>query len=193
MTASGSPFSERSFLLARLLLEPVYREDEALWRVLVAEREHVERYFRQIGQEVVIDDVEGYGFIRQVEPEGGDRVPRVSRRQPLGYTATLLLVCLREELARFDAAPDSSTRLVLTRQQLRELVGQFLRETNNQVRDLRVVDTAIRRVEELGFLRHFGASESDTFEVMRILKARIGPAELEEITRRLKAPGDQNE
>ena len=193
MTTLDSQFTERSFLLARLLLEPLYREDEGLWHVLVVERDQVERYFRQVGQELVVDDAEGYAFIRQIESEGGDRVPRVSRRQPLGYTATLLLVCLREELARFDAAPESSTRLVLTRQQLRELVGQFLRETNNQVRDIRVVDAAIRRVDELGFIRHFGVSDSDAFEVMRILKARIGPAELEDIKRRLVGQGDSSE
>lgn len=193
MTTPDTAFTERSFVLARLLLEPVYREDEALWNVLRAERDQVERYFRQIGQEVIVDENEGYAFIRQVEPEGGERVPRVGRRQPLGYTATLLLVCLREALARFDAAPDTSTRLVLTRQQLRELVGQFLRETNNQVRDQRTVDGAIRRVEELGFLRRFGSSDSDTYEVMRILKARIGPAELEEVKRRLAAQVDRDE
>lgn len=193
VTAADTAFPDRSFLLARLLLEPLYREDDALWHVLLAERDHVERYFRQIGQDVVIDDSEGYAFIRQIESEGGDRVPRVSRRQPLGYTATLLLVCLREELARFDAAQDSSTRLVLTRPQLRELVGQFLRETNNQVRDARALDAAIRRAEELGILRRFGTSESDTFEVMRILKARLGPGELEDIKRRLATKGIDDE
>jgi hypothetical protein len=92
---------------------------------------------------------------------------------------------LREELARFDAAAGDSTRLVLTRQQLRELVSQFVRETNNQIRDVRTIDTAMRRLEELAFLRAFGPPEAETFEVMRILKARFGPAELEEVRSRL--------
>jgi hypothetical protein len=180
-----STFPEKSFVLARLLLEPVYREDGALWDALCSERDAISRYFRQIGQEVVVDEGEGYAFLRQIEAEGGERIPRVGRRQPLGYTATLLLVCLREELARFDARPEDSTRLVRTRLQLRELVGQFLPETNNQVRDLRAIDSAIRRLEELGFLRVFGTVEADTFEVMRILKARFGPAELQEVKDRL--------
>ncbi len=174
-------FADRSFVLARLLLGPIYREDGVLWNALRAEREEVIRYFRQIGQEVVIDEAEGYAFLRQIESEGGERVPRIARRQPLSYTATLLLVCLREELARFDASTPDSTRLVLTRQQLRELVGQFLRDTNNQVRDIRLIDAAIGRTEELGFLRKFGSSEADTFEVMRILKARFGPGEVEQV------------
>ena len=112
-------------------------------------------------------------------------MPRIGRRQALGYTATLLLVCLREELARFDAAPGDSTRLVLTKPQLRELVLQFVRESNNQIRDMRTVDSAIRRIEELGFVRTVGTAESDTFEVMRILKARFGPPELETVKERL--------
>lgn len=183
--AADTPFSERSFVLARLLLEPIYREDGPMWEVLRAERDSIAHYFRQVGQEVVIDEAEGYAFLRQIELGGGERIPRVGRRQPLGYTATLLLVCLREELARFDAAPEDSTRLVRTRQQLRELVAQFLRETNNQVRDLRTIDAAIHRAEELGFLRPFGSSEAETFEIMHILKARFGPGELQEVKDRL--------
>jgi hypothetical protein len=181
----SSPFSERSFVLARLLLAPIYREDGSLWETVRAERDAIAHYFRQIGQEVAIDEAEGYAFLRQIELGGGEVVPRVGRRQPLGYTATLLLVCLREELARFEAAPDDSTRLVLTRQQVRELVGQFLRESNNQIRDIRKIDNAIRRVEELGFLRTFGPPEAETFEIMRILKARFGPSELQSVRGRL--------
>jgi phosphoglycolate phosphatase-like HAD superfamily hydrolase len=178
-------FSPKSFVLARLLVQPIYREDGSIWDTLRAERESIIHYFRQIGQDVVIDEAEGYAFLRQIEAEGGETLPRVGRRQSLGYTATVLLVCLREELARFDAAPGDSTRLVLARQQLRELVHQFRRETNDQTRDVRAIDGAIKRLEELSFLRPFGPVEADTFEVMRILKARFGASELQEVKERL--------
>lgn len=182
----GNPTSpERSLVLARLLLQPIYREEGTPWELLRAQREAVGHYFRQIGQEVVIDEAEGYAFLRQIETDGNDAVPRIGRRQSLGYTATLLLVCLREELARFEASPDDSTRLVRTRQELRDLVTQFIRETNNQIRDIRTIDAAIRRLEELGFLRGFGSPDSEQFEVMRILKARFGPSELESVKERL--------
>lgn len=178
-------FCQKSFVLARLLVQPIYREDGSIWDTLRAERDSVIHYFRQIGQDVVIDEAEGYAFLRQIEAEGGETLPRVGRRQSLGYTATVLLVCLREELARFDAAPGDSTRLVLTRQQLRELVHQFRRETNDQTRDVRTIDGAIKRLEELSFLRPFGPVEAETFEVMRILKARFGASELQEVKERL--------
>jgi Domain of unknown function (DUF4194) len=186
----NSDFGLRSFALAQLFVGPVYIEDIQVWETIRAERDYIARYFRQIGQALIIDEAEGYAFIRQIEPDGEERVPRIGRRQALGYTATVLLVCLREELASFDAAPGDSTRLVLTRQQLRALVLQFLRETNNQIRDMRTVDGAIRRVEELGFLRTIGTAESDTLEVMRILKARFGPSELESVKERLIRHGE---
>jgi Domain of unknown function (DUF4194) len=186
----NSDFGPRSFALAQLFVAPVYIEDTQVWETVRAERDYIARYFRQIGQDLIIDEAEGYAFIRQIESDGEERVPRIGRRQALGYTATILLVCLREELASFDAAPGDSTRLVLTRQQLRALVLQFLRETNNQIRDMRAVDSAIRRVEEFGFLRTIGTAESDTLEVMRILKARFGPSELESVKERLIRHGD---
>ncbi|MDB4913703.1 MAG: hypothetical protein JWM95_1347 [Gemmatimonadetes bacterium] len=178
-------FPERSFVLARLLLQPLYSEEGRLWDVLRDERESVAHYFRQIGQELVVDEDEGYAFLRQIEIEGDEPVPRIGRRQPLSYIATILMVCLREEYARFQLAPGNSTRLVLTRQELRELTGQFLKESHNQVRDLGRIETAIRRVETLGFLRQFGGAETDSYEVMRIIKARFGSAELEGVRTKL--------
>lgn len=186
----NSEFGPRTFALAQLFVGPVYAGDTQIWETIRGEREYLARYFRQIGQELVVDEAEGYAFIRQMEPDGEERVPRIGRRQVLGYAATVLLVCLREELARFDAAPGDSTRLVLTRQQLRDMVAQFIKESNNQIRDTRAMDNAIRRAEELGFLKTVGPAESDTLEVMRILKARFGPSELELVRERLIRHGE---
>jgi Domain of unknown function (DUF4194) len=155
-----------------------------LWDVLRAEREAIGHFFRQIGQDVVIDEGEGYAFLRQIEGEDDERVPRIGTSQPLSYPATVLLVCLREELARFDTMPALSTRLVLTRTQMRQLVTPFLRETNDETRDLRAVDSAIRRLEALKLLRAL-AGDVEAYEVMRILKARFGPGQLEEVKDRL--------
>ena len=75
---SDSAFPGRSFVLAHLLLDPIYREEGSMWETLRAERDAIAHYFRQIGQEVVIDEGEGYAFLRQIEPGGGERVPRGS-------------------------------------------------------------------------------------------------------------------
>jgi hypothetical protein len=185
MSTNPPLFPPASFVKAKLFHEPVYREDGDLWLTLRAQQDEIRHYFRQIGQELILDDGEGYAFVRQLEIEGEERVPRLIQRHSLSYMATLLLVCLREEFLRFDAAPGDSTRLVKTRDELRNLIVDFLRDSTNQVRDVARLDRAIEQLAELRFLRPLGPADENRFEVMRIVKARISPAELEEIKQRL--------
>lgn len=185
-------FPPSSFAKAHLLGGPLYLEDGVLWEMLLRESERAEiaDYFRQIGLELVVDEPEGFAFLRQLEPRAEERVPRLVRRQKLTYGATLLLVCLRDELNRFDTQTADQTVLRRTRRELQELVGGFLRESNNQVRDLKVVDAAIDQLHTLGFIKPGGASAPDTFEVRRIIKARFGAGELEAVKERLKRYGE---
>ncbi len=178
-------FPPVAFVKARLFREPVYREDTEDWLTLRGHVDEVQRYFRDIGQELVLDEGEGYAFIRQLEPEGEERVPRLVQRRPLSYPATLLLVVLREEFLRFDSSADDSPRLIKTREQLRDLVADFFPETTNQVRDFKLIDAAIKSLDDLGFIRPLTAGGQDAFEIMRIVKARIAPSELETIKQRL--------
>ena len=181
----SAPFAPSAFIKAKLLREPIYREDLNLWATLRAQHEEIRCYFREIGQELVLDEGEGFAFIRQIELQGDDPVPRLVQRRPLSYHATLLLVCLREELLRFDAAAGDSTRLVKSRSELQSLVAAFVPESNNEVRDVRALDNAIARLEDCGMLRAL-TGERQAFEVMRIVKARLAPADLEDIRERLK-------
>jgi len=178
-------FPPIAFVKAKLLREAVYREDGELWLTLRGQQDEIRHYFRQIGQELVLDEGEGYAFIRQLEIEGEERIPRLVQRRALSYLATLLLTALREEFLRFDSSASDSTRLVKTRDELRNLIFDFQSETTNQVRDTARVDAAITRLGELGFVRQLGSAERDTFEIMRIVKARLSPADLETIKQRL--------
>jgi hypothetical protein len=182
-SSSSDEFQLSSWARVLLLQKPIYQEDKELWDTVLAAEEELRAWFLLIAQELVINRDEGLAFIRQIQPpDDSTRIPRLMRRSPLSYDATVLLVCLREEMIRFDSGTEDSRRLVKKREDLREMVAAFLRETTNQVRDLKGVDRAIDRLEQLGFLQRL---ESDLFEVMRILKARIGPAELETIRDRL--------
>jgi len=186
MSSSDTPFREVSFVKARLFRDPMYRADDAeLWAVLRSNLEEVRGFFRQVGQEVIFDEGEGYALIRQFEPQGDERVPRLVQKRPLNYETTLLLVFLREELDRFESSGTDSTRLVRSREQLRSLVAPYLRETTDRARDRDKLDEAINRLVGLGFLRRQGSGEIEEFQVMRIVKARFGPGELESVKERL--------
>ncbi len=186
MSSSDTPFREVAFVKARLFRDPMYRADDVeLWAVLRSNLEEVRGFFRQVGQEVIFDEGEGYAFIRQLEPQAEERVPRLVQKRPLNYETTLLLVFLREELDRFESSGTDSTRLVRSREQLRSLVAPYLRETTDRVRDRDKLDEAINRLVGLGFLRRQGSGEIEEFQVMRIVKARFGPGELESVKERL--------
>jgi hypothetical protein len=186
MNPTENQFREAAFVKTRLFRDPMYRADDAeLWAVLRSHLDEVRGFFRQVGQEVVFDEGEGYAFIRQIEPQGEERVPRLVQKRPLNYETTLLLVFLREELDRFESSGTDSTRLVRSREQLRSLVAPYLRETTDRARDRDKLDEAINRLVNLGFLRRQGSAEVEEFQVMRIVKARFGPGELESVKERL--------
>jgi hypothetical protein len=186
MNSPENAFPPVAFVKARLFREPVYREDTEDWLTLRGHLDEIRRTFRDIGQELIFDEGEGFAFIRQLEFEGEERVPRLVQRRPLSYPATLLLVVLREEFLRFDAAPGDSTKLVKTRDELHNFVADFFPETTNQVRDTGRIETAIKSLVELGFVRPLNtAAEQDAFEIMRIVKARVAPTDLETIKQRL--------
>lgn len=175
-----------SHVKARLLKEPLYFEDGPLWASLLEAREECAAWFGGVGLELVIDEDEGYTFVRQPDADETQNVPRLIARRQLGYEATLLLVCLRQELASTEARDADQVRLVRTRREIAELVSGFLGETTDETRDLKKVDRAIEQAVDLGFLRRIGGSSGDDFEIRRIIKARLGPAELEEIKKKLK-------
>lgn len=185
MSDSLPSFPASSFVRAHLWQEPLYPEDQDLWKALLASKDELINWFRQTGLELVIDEVEGYAFIRQLEPDGEEKVPRLMRKQRLSYDATLLLVCLRDELNRFDVRTADQSILIKSRQELIELVSGFLPETSDQVRDVKRVDSSIEQLRELGFLRRVGGEGSDAYEVRRIIRARFGPGELEAVKQRL--------
>jgi hypothetical protein len=126
-----------------------------------------------LGLQVVIDEAEGYAFVRQrpADPEEDDPVPRLIPRRALSFHVSLLLALLRKKLAEFDAQ-GGDTRLMLTREQMTEMVRVFLPATSNEARLTDQIDAHVNKAVELGFLRPTKNSEQ-VYEVRRILKAFV--------------------
>jgi hypothetical protein len=77
-------------------------------------------------------------------------------------------------------------RLVLTREQIVEMVGIFLASGSNEARVTDQLDGAIAKAVELGFLRKLPANPG-RFEVRRILKAFVDGQWLADFDARLRA------
>ena len=184
--------ADLSTLAITLLKGVLYREeDERLWNALLGLQARLRDYVSVLALDLVLDESEGYAFLRSRPEAMGDeidtRLPRLVARRPLSFPVSLLLALLRKKLAEFDAG-GNDTRLVLAREDIVGLVSVFLPERSNEAKLVDQIETYINKVIELGFLRRLkGTSGPATYEVRRILKAFVDAQWLADFDVRLEA------
>jgi hypothetical protein len=177
-----------------LLKGVLYREDEAaLWSALLSLQARVRDYVAVLGLDLVLDEAEGYAFLRSraTPEEDAPKLPRLVVRRPLTFHVSLLLALLRKKLAEFDAS-GGDTRLILSRDAVVELIRVFLPAGSNESRLIDQVDTHINKIIELGFVRRLkpqggAVAQEPMYEVRRILKAFVDAQWLAEFDLRLAA------
>ncbi len=172
--------------IIRLMQGVVYREsDDDTWLTLERAGAGVRDHFAAIGVEVVLDDTEGYAYLRsRPEVEGDEALPRLVRRRALTYNVSLLLVLLRKRLVEFETS-GSEGRLVLTRDQIVEMLRLFQADSSNEARIVDQADRTIGKAVELGFLRPL-RGQTDHWEVRRILKAYVDTQTLSDFAGKLR-------
>ena len=189
MTSTSTPSGELDLplVVTSLMKGVVYRDDqEVTWRHLLALQSQVRDHIDVLGLVVVIDETEGYAFLRSapVDPEVEESSAlRLVARRPLSFHQSLLLALLRKRLAQFDADA-SDTRLILTRDQIVEMLTVFMPARTTQTRMVDQINSHIAKAIDLGFLRRVQGSEG-VFEVRRILKAFVDGQWLSEFEERL--------
>lgn len=163
----------------------VYREShEDAWATLERHAHAVRDHFATIGVDVVIDDTEGYAYLRTRDDDDAEPLPRLVHRRSLTYPVSLLLVLLRKRLVEFETT-SSEGKLVLGRDQIAEMLRLFLADSTDEARLLGQVDRTISKVVELGFLRAL-RGQSDQWEVRRVLKAYVDAQTLSDFAGKLQ-------
>ena len=189
-----APAADLSVLLISLLKGVLYRDgDERQWAMLLNLQARARDYVAVLNLDLVLDEAEGYAFLKnRPEPADDDpspRLPRLVARRPLSFPVSLLLALLRKKLAEFDAS-GGDTRLVMSRDDIVELVRVFLPDGPNEARLIDQIESTINKGVELGFLQKLksaaGASTGPaSYEVRRILKAFVDAQWLAEFDTRL--------
>lgn len=172
--------------IIRLMQGVVYRESDGdTWQTLERVGAGVRDHFATIAVDVVVDDAEGYAYLRsRVTDEGDEALPRLVRRRALTYNVSLLLVLLRKRLVEFETTGGDG-RLVLTTDQIVEMLRVFQAESTNDARVVDQAETTIRKAAELGFLRPL-RGQNDHWEVRRILKAYVDAQTLSDFAGKLR-------
>ncbi len=193
--AAPAPSASLSALLIGLLKGVLYRDgDERQWAGLLDLQAQVRDYVVVLNLELVLDEAEGYAFLKSrpepAEDDPAPRLPRLIARRPLSFPVSLLLALLRKKLAEFDAG-GGDTRLVLSRDEIVELVRVFLPEGSNEARLIDQIESTINKVVDLGFLSKLKAPAGTAaapanYEVRRILKAFVDAQWLADFDARLE-------
>jgi hypothetical protein len=173
-------------VLIALMKGVLYQEqDAALWQALLQLQARVRDYVAVLGLELTLDESEGYAFLRSRPAAEGETLPRLVARRPLSFPVSLLLALLRKKLAELDAA-GGETRLILSRDEIVELVRVFLPAASNEARLIDQIDSHLNKIEDLGFVRRLRGQEQ-MIEVRRILKAFVDAQWLADFDARLAA------
>lgn len=186
-TPVGETDNDLSQVVIPLLKGVIYQEENPpLWNALLNLQTRVRDYVAVLGLELLLDEAEGYAFLRS-RPEEDEaqaaKLPRLVARRRLSFSVSLLLALLRKKLAESDAG-GGDTRLILSRDEVVDLIRVFLPTGSNETRLIDQVDTHLNKVAELGFVRRLRGQE-EMFEVRRIIKAFIDAQWLSEFDRRL--------
>ena len=134
----------------RLLQDAIYSDDMELWAVLSRYRQHIENYFQEFGLQLVVHEEDGFAYLKQSDQEDGAMIPRLFRRDKLARGVAIVGVVLRERLLQFDEKVHDENRLVVTKEEILQMVAVHFPETNDEIRADKRIEAAINRAEELG-------------------------------------------
>jgi hypothetical protein len=166
----------------RLLQGVIESDDGEAWEILLDHQSELTTYFARIGLQLVVDVQEGLAYLRQWSDHdrsgGYERLPRLFRKSALGYEATLAAVLLREAYRRFEEEDLDNERCVVSEAELLESWRMFFPANSDEVLLAKRLTAALGRLEKLRLIRRFRAGPR-SWEVRRILKARLPLSELE--------------
>jgi len=187
-TGSRKKDNSLSSIVIPLLKGVVYQENmPEQWNSLLSLQAQTRYYVSVLGLELVLDESEGYAFLRS-KPENesaeSGRLPRLVARRQLSFPVSLLLALLRKKLAEFDAR-GGGTRLVISRDEIVDAVRVFLPSGSNETRLVDQIDSHIGKAVDLGFMRPL-KEQDGIFEVRRILKAYVDAQWLSDFDQRLE-------
>ena len=189
-TAPTNPPSGEDVLPPTLiaLMKGVVERDVApeTWQNLLGCRAHVRDHVGVVGLELVLDEAEGFAYLRQrPEQDGVTPLPRLVVRRQLSFSVSLLLALVRRRLAETDAT-SGDTKLVLSRVEIHDLVRHLTKGGSNEAKRADKLDRDIEKIVDLGFLRPI-RSDHDRFEVRRIVVAFVDAQWLNTFDQRLAA------
>ncbi|MEM6316515.1 MAG: DUF4194 domain-containing protein [Bacteroidota bacterium] len=172
------------------LLKGTVDKGSTVWPDILNYRDEIQAYINQIGLELILREGDGYACLRQFEiNDEGQTIGLVARRQ-IGFEASVLLVMLRQILEEFEANPIEfqTNEKIIFKSELRDELELFLPEKYNRVQFLKELDTHIKRIVDLGYLKEMKSNfgEEPRYKLHKIIKEKVTIDTLNEFKEKLE-------
>lgn len=156
------------------LLKGVVERNSNVWDDIIHYQSEIQEFISQIGLELIVKKDDGFAFVKQFEDSEGKTLGLVQRRQ-IGFETSIVLVVLRQSLEDFDSNPTQlATEKFITDTEIKDELELFLQERYNKFKFQKDLDSYIKRVVELGYLKEISKKESETkYQIHRIIKEKI--------------------
>lgn len=173
--------------VVRLLKGPVEVTDTNAWEDILNYQSEINKYFMNIGIELIVKRDEGFAYIKQIVDDE-DRTTGLIPRQQLGFEISVILIILRQMLEEFDSNMDElyATERFVSADELKERIEIFLPERFNRVKLLSEIDTYINRIVSLGYLKLIKRDNVNTYQIHRIIKEKVTLDKLQEFKDKLQ-------
>jgi len=129
-------------------------------------------YFETIGLDVVIDEEDGYAYLKnRVYEDDEESLPKLLSSRELSYKVSLLLMLLRKRMVDFDMQNENERAIVSKEDIISELLF-FLDIKFNEVKMQKEIESTIKKVEELGFLKKL-KTHDESYEIKSAIKSFV--------------------
>ena len=151
----------------------------------------IAEYFSNIGLEVVVEENDGYAYLKNIQYEDeNEALPKLISNRELSYKVSLLCVLLRKQITQFDMQNENE-KAIITKEEIVSMLLLFLNIKFNEVKIQKEIESSIKKVEELGFLKKLQVSE-DTYEIKSSIKSFIDASWLNDFDTKLQEYKEAN-
>lgn len=175
--------------VVRLLKGTVNKKD-SIWGDVILYKKEIADYINIIGLELIIQEEDGYAFVKQFIIDEDDNTLGLVNRRSIGFEVSVVLVILRQMLEEFESNPveiQSTTKYIL-KEDLKAEIERFLPKKYNTVQFLKELDSHINKIVDLKYLKEVSENDEEPkYIIHKIIKDKVSLDVLNDFKNKLEA------
>ncbi len=194
----NSEVSEWAGICIKLLQGPIIKssEQDKNWNLLLRDRSYIDKYFSTIGITLLVEEADGYAFLRQKNEnldEDFESLPRLIRKYRLSAEESFLCVVLREALDYFESSDDFSEIFTMKESEIMERLKDYAPAYTDELKFKTKLHQSMNKLQELGYVENLSKKDAgnaqdesdDVYKINKIIRAIVSPDFLEEFRDKL--------